>query len=295
LPDRVFEMAKRFFDLPFEEKLKVKKVENGGPAGYHMFATQANGMRYRNVQTKADFLKVPFDLRESFGIGPDRNGVNHWLAEPAGFRELCLSYYAALEKLAFSMIRLFATALELPENYFESKIDHHDSTMLLHHYPAQKEAPQPEQWRSGPHTDLGMFTLLRHEREHKPGLQLKNKTGEWIDVPPVENSFVVNIADTMMHWTNDKWVSTLHRVANPPREDGPSARRIALPFFFNINQDALLECIPTCCSAGNPPKYAPVIAGEYRRERSRITFEFKRLREEAEAELRAAEAAKADA
>src|SRR5690348_11602165 len=68
LPDRVFELAYQFFNQPFDEKLKVEKYEGSGPAGYHMFATQSNGLVYRNIQSKTDLLKIFPDLRESFGV-----------------------------------------------------------------------------------------------------------------------------------------------------------------------------------------------------------------------------------
>ncbi len=289
LPDRLFDLAYQFFNQPFEEKLKVEKFEGSGPAGYHMFATQSNGLAYRNIQSKADLLKISPDLRESFGISPERNGLNQWPAYPPGFRDACLEYYSRMETLAFSMIDLFAMALGLPDGYFDKMIDQHDSTVLFHHYPAQKEQPEEGQLRSSPHTDLGMFTLLRHEREHKGGLQLKGKNGEWVDVPQVENAFVVNIADTMQQWTNDVWKSTFHRVLNPPRDaNGMTKPRIGLPFFFNVNQDALLECLPVCCSADNPPKYPPVVAGDYRRARAKKTHEFLKMKKEAEAEAKAA-------
>ena len=289
LPDRVFELAYQFFNQPFDEKRKVEKYEGSGPAGYHMFATQSNGLAYRNIQSKADLLKIFPDLRESFGISPERNGFNQWPAHPPGFRDVCLDYYGRLEKLAFSMIDLFTMALELPEHYFDRMIDRHDSTMLLHHYPAQRDDPADGQLRSSPHTDLGMFTLLRHEREHRGGLQLKTKSGDWMDVPQIENAFVVNIADTMQQWTNDMWKSTFHRVLNPPRDaSGMTKPRIGLPFFFNVNQDALLECLPSCCGPDNPPKYAPIIAGDYRRARSKKTHEFLKMKKEAEAEAKAA-------
>src|SRR5262245_29941225 len=45
LPDRVFELGKQFFDLPYEEKRQVEKIDGRGPAGYHMFAHQTNGLR----------------------------------------------------------------------------------------------------------------------------------------------------------------------------------------------------------------------------------------------------------
>ena len=67
-----------------------------------------------------------------------------------------------------------------------------------------------------------------------------------------------------MQWTNDTWVSNLHRVSNPPPEVAPNARRISIVFFHQPNYDALIECIPTCTEINNPPKYRPVLSGNYR-------------------------------
>jgi isopenicillin N synthase-like dioxygenase len=95
------------------------------------------------------------------------------------------------------------------------------------------------------------------------------------------DSLVINIGDTMMRWTNDRWISTRHRVVNPPREVAAGARRISLPVFFNANDDAILECLPNCSSVDNPPKYPPVIAGEYRREKLERSYNYARLKGEA--------------
>ncbi len=75
-------------------------------------------------------------------------------------------------------------------------------------------------------------------------------------------SFVINLGDLMAVWTNDRWVSTMHRVANPPREQATRARR-SLVFFHQPNHDASIACIETCQDADNPPRYEPVKSGEW--------------------------------
>jgi len=78
----------------------------------------------------------------------------------------------------------------------------------------------------------------------------------------VEGGFAVNIGDLMMQWTNDQWISTLHRVVNPPADSPADNGRQSLVFFHQPNYDALIECLPGCCSATNPPRHAPVTSGD---------------------------------
>ena len=91
---------------------------------------------------------------------------------------------------------------------------------------------------------------------------MRNRSGQWVPVAPLPNSFVVNIGDLMAVWTNDRWVSTLHRVVNPPRERAADYR-ISIPFFHQPNFDAVIECLPSCRSADNPPRHQPVTSGEW--------------------------------
>ena len=149
--------------------------------------------------------------------------------------------------------------------------------MLVHNYPEQMTEPLAGQLRTGPHSDVGFFTILRTEREHGPGgLQVQTRSGAWVDVPAIPDSFVINIGDTLMRWSNDRWISTMHRVINPPRETAAGNSRMSLPFFFKANQDAVLECLPSCYSNDNPAKYAPVTAGVYNQKSLGRAFSFAR-------------------
>jgi isopenicillin N synthase-like dioxygenase len=74
---------------------------------------------------------------------------------------------------------------------------------------------------------------------------------------------VVNIGDTLMRWTNDKWISTQHRVVNPPYEIAREHDRLSLVYFVQPNYDAEIKCIDSCQSAAEPAKYPPVLNGDY--------------------------------
>jgi isopenicillin N synthase-like dioxygenase len=81
-------------------------------------------------------------------------------------------------------------------------------------------------------------------------------------VIPVDDALVINLGDLTAQWTNDQWRSTVHRVVPPTSFDGPAVRRSAA-FFLDGNWDAVIECLPTCASAADPPRYAPVTAGDH--------------------------------
>ena len=93
-------------------------------------------------------------------------------------------------------------------------------------------------------------------------MQVSSPDGGWIDVRPRPGAFVVNIGDMMARWTNERWVSTLHRVVNPPRSEG-RAERLSMAFFHQPGHDAEIRCIETCHGPGNPIRYPPVTYGDY--------------------------------
>ena len=86
-------------------------------------------------------------------------------------------------------------------------------------------------------------------------------------MPHLPGCFVVNIGDMLARWTNDRWVSTLHRVVNPPSERAAESRRQSVVFFQNPNYDAVVSCLPSCTDSANPPKYPPTTSGGHLREK----------------------------
>jgi len=112
----------------------------------------------------------------------------------------------------------------------------------------------------GAHTDYGILTVLL--ADPVPGLQIVGPDGAWHDVTPLAEGVVVNLGDAISIWTNDRWRSTLHHVVPPP--PGPDeARRRSFAFFHDGNADAVMSCLPSCCSDDDPPRYAPLTLGDH--------------------------------
>ena len=269
---RTRDVSRAFFDLPIDKKRKYGRPATDVLRGYI-------GLNEESLARSRDRYAGSSDLNESFMIGPvdappadyafapkagNHFAANIWPAEPIELRPIWTEYYRAMASLAQTLMRIFALALGLDEAYFDSKIDRHISRLRVRNYPMQLTPPSPGMIRAGAHSDYGSLTILATE-DRPGGLQVCNAEGKWVDVPIVPDCFIVNIGDLLAHWTNDTWVSTLHRVVNPPLDAGAESRRQSLVFFHNPNYDAEISCIPTVVARGERPKYAPTTSGDYLR------------------------------
>ncbi len=269
LIDRVYELSQAFFDRPLKEKVTVTAPSPDQVRGYS--AVGAEGLSYSLDEV------APGDLKESFSIGPQAVGDDAYFTAPeAGphfapnlwpegmdeFRQAYEEYFAVMATLSEDLMRIFAVALELDEEFFTPLLDRHISMFRTLNYPDQADEPAEGQLRAGAHSDYGSLTILRQDSA-PGGLQVRDLTGQWRDIPATEGALVVNIGDLMMQWTNDRWTSTMHRVVNPPRDRASGSRRISLVFFHQPNYDALVECLDSCRDPQHPPKYEPVTSGDH--------------------------------
>ncbi len=253
LIDATFAQAARFHALPLEAKLAVKVNEDN--VGYlPMRIGQFPGRPpSRNA---AFFLRRDRTPDDPLVLAERRfHGLNQWPAELPGFRETARDYMQAMEVLCRRLVPIYATALELPPDTFDGAYAEPHLILRLTHYPplASDEATALS---LTPHTDSGFMTLLAPNPV--PGLSILLPDGRWSDAPAVPDAFVVNGGDILHRWTNERFLSTPHRVINQTSGD-----RFAIPFFCDPNHDTLIECLPSCCSAANPPKYPPIKFGDY--------------------------------
>lgn len=285
VPTALIESTQRaalaFFDLPEEAKETVRarlhRTRGYTPLGDHALGATRAGAAAPDLFER--YRIGPFDLPDDDYTRARQQTVfapNVWPddALPA-FRPSMCAWYRAMSELSRDLLRVFALALGLPERWFDDKVDREMSALVLNHYPAPQEPPVPGQMRASAHTDYGTLTIVAPTRA-PGGLQVltarerslgsdarETDASAWEDVAVEPGSFVVNIGDLMAQWTNDRWVSTLHRVVNPPAALAAASRRLALVYFHQPNDDALVACLPTCVEPARPARYEPVTAGEH--------------------------------
>lgn len=271
LPDsllpRAFERSRAFFERPAEEKRRAAPPVQGRQRGYHGFATRNLG--------KTLGADVPPDLRESFFMGPLDDHQAHFAAspettesyapnvlpmQPPGFTDTMAELYRAFERLSQNLLQIFALALDLEETWFSDKIGRHFSVMASHYYPPLQEQPRPRQLRTGAHTDFGAMTILAMT-EAAGGLEVMMPGGAWSPVAARQDELVISLGDMMARWTNGRWASTLHRVANPPVVNLAESRRQSIGYFMHPDYDAPIKCIPTCRADGAAPRFPEITAG----------------------------------
>jgi len=182
--------------------------------------------------------------------------------EVPGFEAAVTEWFQAAGRVARTMVRIFGVALGGREDYFEQFTDHSIDVLRMNNYrlPGPGVELEKDQLGMGAHTDYGVVTVLWADQV--PGLEIHGADGRWHPVMPADGALLVNLGDATARWTNDEWMSTLHRVA-PPRVGGTLVPRRSAAYFHDGNVDAVIECLPSCVTEDKPARYAPVTVGEH--------------------------------
>ena len=244
---RVFAASAEFFDGPAAIKEACRYRSAAENFGYQ-------GLTDENLDPDA-----PADLKETFTM---RNIVNKPPADDrwpsAEFRDLMQRFYREALGAAHAIQRELASELGVPDDFFVRAHTGENVTLRLLHYPSSGvETVEAEQMGAGAHTDYGFLTLLF--QDDVGGLQVIDVSGNWIDVPPVDEAIVVNSGDLLERWTNCKYKSTVHRVL--PRVGHRD--RLSIAMFIDPDSDTDVTVLPSCTSADNPARFTPVTAGAH--------------------------------
>ncbi|EED15610.1 oxidoreductase, 2OG-Fe(II) oxygenase family, putative [Talaromyces stipitatus ATCC 10500] len=265
----VMKCAKRFFDLPLEEKMQIDKNLNTFNRGYELLRSQM--LEVGTGPELKEGLYIGEEISEDHPYFKQKklnSGPNQWpqtIPDKEKFQKTTMEYYHAVFELAKDVLSLIALTLGVDSSFFEPLTEGAVATMRYLHYPAQPKDEDEKLNRGiGAHTDFGCVTLLL--QDEVGGLQvLDMPTEQWLDVTPVEGAYVVNLGDLFMRMANDKYKSNIHRVINKSGRE-----RYSIPFFFSGNPDYLCECLPNCREAGEPAKYSPItvqdmVTGAYKK------------------------------
>ena len=256
----LYAQVKGFFTLSKEEKEAYEIEGLAGQRGYVSFGKEhAKNKNEGDLKEFWHFGQTVEDndpIKEEY---PDNVQVN----ELPKFNAVGREVYQKLEETGREMLRAIALHLNLDENYFDAKIHNGNSILRPIHYPPITHEPK-DAVRAAEHEDINLITLLMGASAD--GLQVLNKSGEWISVTALPDQIVVNVGDMLQRLTNNKLKSTTHRVVNPPREKWGTSR-YSIPFFLHPRSEVSLNCLPSCISESNPKNFSDITAGEYLEQR----------------------------
>lgn len=200
-----------------------------------------------------------------------------------GWREAAAVYYRAMERVAGALMRSLARGLGVSPGYFNGSFRHGLSTLRLIRYPARDPAElatvaDPAVWVEfdgmrrylvgAPHTDSGFVTLLA--QDGVAGLQARARSGEWVDVPPLEGALAVNFGQVLEQWSAGRIRATEHRVL------GSGLERFSIPFFYEARADATIAPLPL----DRPDLFTPFKYGDFLWKRMTSFVEFQGMERE---------------
>jgi isopenicillin N synthase-like dioxygenase len=255
---RIVARARSYFALDIDTKMRsyIGLSENHSgyvPVGEEQFAPDQRDLK--------EAFDVNCDYLGSKGRRP-LLGPNLWPDMP-GFRDDVQAYYSHVTGVGAQIFRAFALALGLDEEHFEAHLRNPPSQLRLIHYPF--DATAEDRPGIGAHTDYECFTLLFATA---PGLQIVDKYGEWIDVPLVEGTMIMNIGDMMEILSNGRYVATRHRVKKVREE------RYSFALFHACDYDYVVAPV----AKGEAARYAPLKGGEHLFNQTAQTFAYLKRR-----------------
>ncbi|KAL4946061.1 hypothetical protein BDV06DRAFT_218767 [Aspergillus oleicola] len=263
LQESILDQNKLLFQLPIDVKEKYSKDIGPFHRGYERLRAQ----NFEKHNGSAG------DLKEGFYLGKDLplddpnvvarkfgQGPNKYPEElDKDFQTTVNTYHAALTDLAGGILQMLARTLGIDDNAFHDFCQSPVATLRLLRYPPQEAKADANDLErgTGAHTDFGAIALLLQDTTG--GLQVwSNQSSVWVDVTPIPGAYVVNLGNLMMRWTNDRYLSNLHRVINKSGKD-----RFSVPFLFAGNPDYVVSCLPGCEGENGTAKYPPITVGEW--------------------------------
>jgi isopenicillin N synthase-like dioxygenase len=263
LREKLYSAIQAFFALPESIKKQYDKPELHGQRGY-----TSKGKEHAKGRTTGD-------LKEFYQIGQiveDEDPIksiypdNLWPSEVPAMETYAAETFKTLENAGQQILKAVALYLNLPEDYFNSKVHNGNSILrAIHYFPIENPDEIPaDAVRAAEHGDINLITLLMGASAE--GLEIKRRDGKWFPVTALPDQIVVNVGDMLARLTNDKLKSTIHRVVNPPREKMKTSR-FSIPFFLHPRSDMDLTCLESCVSEEYPKQYSDMTAGEFLDER----------------------------
>ncbi|CAM0909565.1 unnamed protein product [Alopecurus aequalis] len=255
----VRDVTRKFFQLPLEEKRKIRLTPRTGYRGYQRLGVNITKGKLDMQEAIDCFAHI--EPGKYGDLGKHLEGPNLWPDYPSNFKVLLENYASLLRDLSRKIMRGIALALGAPSDAFEGATAGDPFWYLrLIGYPVSTDIPQEQRTDTGcgAHTDYGLLTLVNQD-DDICALEVRNLSGEWIQAKPIPGTFVCNIGDMLEVWSNGIYQPTLHRVFN-----NSLRYRVSVAFFYESNFDAGVEPVEFCREkTGGIAKYKKVVYGEH--------------------------------
>ena len=253
--EEVRDRALAFFHLPLEEKLKSKPAES--VRGFN--AIGKTKMRGAAAPDHKEYFQIGLELpRDDPAVlaGQPLRGPNQWPGAAPGFREAFTRYFDEIAVCGQTLLTAVAASLGAPSDFFVGKYDKPLQRTQAVFYPPHPEAHEGELFGVAPHTDYGCVTLLW--QDEVGGLEVLHRSGEWVSAPPIPGTLVINIGDLLHRWSNDRYLSSQHRVTNRSGRE-----RLSIATFYDPDFTALVDPADLGLPPGTTARHPPVTAGDY--------------------------------
>ncbi|XP_050365797.1 probable 2-oxoglutarate-dependent dioxygenase At3g50210 [Argentina anserina] len=245
-------LTRKFFELPYEEKTKIKMTADKGYRGYQRIGENIT----KGVPDIHEAIDCYKEVKPGmYGeLGKPMEGCNQWPSNPANFKKLMEEYISLCTELSKNIMRGIALALGGSPYEFEGeRAGDAFWVMRLIGYPELCS-----DIGCGAHTDYGLLTLVNQDDDIN-ALQVRNLSGEWISAPPVPGTFVCNIGDMLKIYSNGLYESTLHQVKNSSPK-----YRVCVAYFYETNFDTAVEPLDICKQkTGGAKKFERAVYGEH--------------------------------
>lgn len=268
----MFRWSQEFFSLPLETKKLAPHPDSGEHHRGYSFPGQEKEFQLPDPEDPDAVTETPIpSMKESFDIGrEEKEKGNIWLPDHIlpGFKEVCLEFFWKCYEIEKNILRALALGFGLEEEWFVKYHGNADNGLRLQHYPSiDLESLLTKQFsRISAHTDFDTLTILFQDDVGGLEVENPNQPGNYVPVPPIPNTVVVNAGDFLKRWSNDTIRSTMHRVLSPPgvvTKDGMLPGRYSIPYFCAADMTTVVDAIPGTWSDDWPKKYELVSVEEY--------------------------------
>lgn len=237
--DAIFQTARDFHELPRDAKMEASMTLNTHAQGYLHGMTKGNDTKLKENLQEAFQIRRPLpDDDPDLLAGKPLHGAIPWPSAMPDLKPRMLAYYDRINTLGYALLDLFELSLDLASGTLRASFVKDMNSLRLLHYPPQPPSDGGEHLGARGHTDTNAFTILA--QDDNGGLEVRNRDGEWVAVPPIPGTLVVNVGEVLKVWSDGVFTSAVHRVVNRSGNE-----RYSIPFFMYPSYDALIQRLMT--------------------------------------------------